>query len=87
MFAFLKNPYIVGIILVACIILFTLANSGIFPSRFLNNISPCIQNQETELTSYPCYASWDFFVIIITGIIGIILIGFLVFDLFKTHKQ
>ncbi len=83
MIEFLKNPYVATIIVVLCILLFRLASSGNFLSKFINKLFPCNQNPLNPLNSFPCYGWFDIALMIIVAVIGVIFLGILVFDLYK----
>ena len=70
---------IIGII--ACGIVFYLAYAGDYFGKFIDRFFPCTQN---PMNSFPCFGVYDFYVMILAGATGLILLGFLIFKL--THK-
>jgi len=78
-----KNPYIVTIVVVVCLIVFYLANTGRFFGKFVNKFFPCNQN---PANSFPCFGQYDIAVMIVVAIIGVIFLGILVFDLYKLFR-
>lgn len=78
---FLANPYVVGIVLVICSVIFYLANTGNYFGIFINKYFPCEQN---PANSFPCFDQYDVVIMMIAGMIGIVCIGLLALSLYKT---
>jgi len=67
-----KNPYMVIAGIIVCLILFYLANTGKVFGRFINHLSPCVQN---PANSFPCFGIYDIAIMILAVVIGVIFIG------------
>jgi len=74
----LKRTYklLLGIIL--CLIIFQIENTKMFFGFLINQIYPC---REEPLNSFPCYSNYDFYLMFLVLLIGLILLGILIFRL------
>lgn len=79
----LRNPYVTVAVIVACAVIFYLSSTTGFFGKFMNRFFPCTQN---PATSFPCYMGFDIALMIIAGVIGLIFIGILFFDLYEMFK-
>ena len=66
--------------IMVCGALFYLANTGRYFGAWVNKIRPCVQE---PMTSFPCYGVYDIGAMIFAVVVGIVLLGVLVFRLFR----
>lgn len=76
----MRNPYVAGVAIAFCVIVFYLANTEQFFGKFINRFSPCVQSHET---SFPCYGMYDIVLMTASAAVGAILLCLLLWDLYK----
>ncbi len=77
-----KKVYDLLLGIIACVIVLLLADTGRFFGVFVNRFFPCVAN---PAISFPCYGVYDIAVIILAFIVGLVLIGIIIFRL--THSR
>jgi hypothetical protein len=70
--------------IIVCIFVFLKANTGRFFGVLINRFFPCVQN---PMNSFPCFGIYDIGMMIAALILGIILIGVIIFRLVKLYKD
>lgn len=66
----LTNSWAAGTIIVVCIAMIYMANTGAFFGKFVSNFFPCT---EVETGSgMPCYAKYDVALMIVAAIVGVV---------------
>ena len=75
------SKLLIGIIL--CLIIFQIENTEMLFGKLINGIFPCIENPTNSL---PCYSNYDFCLMFLLLLIGLILLGILIFKINKQKK-
>ena len=70
--------------IVACVIVFQMANTARFFGVFINRFFPCVDNPPG--TSFPCYGIYDIAVMALAFVAGLVLAGIVIFRLIKSFK-
>ncbi len=84
MIKLLTNNYMLVILNIICIYLFTLSNSSRFFGKIINSIYPCKQN---ILNSFPCYGWVDIIIMFLVVVIFIITLSFIIFKILQFIKS
>jgi uncharacterized membrane protein len=75
----LNNPWVSGAVVVACIAVIYLANTGAVFGKFINRFYPCTDT--TPGGSMPCYGKYDIVIMVLAAIIGFVFFVFLLRNL------
>jgi uncharacterized membrane protein len=81
--ALFKKNYGLLLGIIACVIVFQIADTARFFGAFMNRFFSCAQN---PASSFPCYGIYDIAMMIISFVAGLIFVGIVVFRLIQSFK-
>jgi hypothetical protein len=71
-----SNPWVAGAVVVACIAIIYVANTGTVFGKFINKFYPCTDTPVG--VSMPCYGKYDIVVMVVAAVVGLVYLVFLV---------
>jgi hypothetical protein len=78
-----KKVYGLLLGIIACVVVFQMASTARFFGVFIDRFFPCVQD---PASSFPCYGIYDIVVMALVFVVGLILIGIVIFRLIKSFK-
>jgi hypothetical protein len=78
----LRSSYTAFGALVISVLIFKLADTGRYFGKWINTISPCI---EDPMTSFPCYLGYDLAMMAVSGVVGILCALALLVFVYRKH--